>query len=297
MSTIAFSVVSPEPCNPVIATDSKILGHWRLQEALGRGRWTTVYRAAPVELPSDQPGDYAIKVASGRDDRRARWLLQAEAAAGSLVSHPHVVPVLAWQHEGPRPYLVMPYLPGVTLRRQLEAGGPIPARFTAWWVRQVAEGVAALHAAGWLHGDIKPDNVIINTAGHATVIDLGFVQPIDGASGAGGLMGTPAYAAPERLAKHPTCSPASDVYSLGCMAYEMLTGEPLRAPHKRLDHRRQLKQAGWNDSTVTSFFGPLLDAMLAEHPASRPSLATVIDDLCGWELEILARELSADASQ
>ncbi len=290
MSTVPFSVVAPEPGTPVISSGSTTLGHWRLQEVLGRGRWTTVYRAAPVELPFDQPGDYAIKVASGQDDRRARWLLQVEAAAGSRVSHRHVVPVLAWQHEGARPYLVMPYLPGVTLRRQIDTGGPIPPRFVAWWIRQVAEGVAALHAAGWLHGDIKPENVMINAAGHATVIDLGFVQPIDVARGSGGLMGTPAYAAPERLGKHPTCSPASDVYSLGRMACEMLTGQPPGASPRGVAHRRQLEQAGWSDPTVVNFFGPLLDAMLAECPASRPSLTTVIDDLCGWELETLARE-------
>ncbi len=221
MTTLAsvFEISSPPSPMPFAADEPRSVGHWQLQAVLWRGRWTTVYRATPGELDRDCPGDYAVKIARVSGDELASRILKTEATVGSSVFHPHLVPVLAWQTDLPRPYLVLPFLPGSSLRRQLESGCGLRPRLVIWWLRQTAEAVTALHEAGWLHGDIKPENVMVSPSGHATLIDLGFVRPFDSAEGRKELMGTPAYAAPERLSRQPRVLPQSDVYSLGVMAY------------------------------------------------------------------------------
>ncbi len=294
MTTLAqpFSLLAPPPPIPLGPRQPGTVGPWRLQGVIGRGRRTTVYRAAPLELPLDREGDYAVKLANPNVGSPVRAMLETEAAVGSVISHPHVVPVLAWQTDGPTPYLVMPFLSGITLRRQLEASVTLPLRMAIWWMRQTAEALLALHDAGWIHGDVKPENVMLNQAGHATLIDLGFVRPIDAPTGTAALMGTPAYAAPERLQKAPLCLPASDVYSLGTMAYELLAGKrpELIGSSSRLGNISRKLLNHRTDCPLP--IAELVAAMLRQQPDRRPSLPEIVDVLLGWELETLVRDLT-----
>ena len=100
--------------------------------------------------------------------------------------HPHLIAVLSAQLETAPHYLVMPLLQGATLRTVLAACGPLPTPHALWIVRQIAESLAALHEAGWIHADVKPGNIHVSPSGHATLIDLGFALRRDSAECAPG---------------------------------------------------------------------------------------------------------------
>jgi eukaryotic-like serine/threonine-protein kinase len=162
------------------------------------------------------------------EDFRERFMLEARAMA--LVSHPNVVTIHAFgEHEG-NPYMVMELVEGQTLDHWLVQHGPRPDLDAALRIlNQVCLGVSAIHAAGTVHRDLKPSNILLDDQLRARVSDLGLaVQFRDGAL-IKELVGTPGYIAPEiqfDVSVDGGATPQSDVYSLGCLAFELLTGEP-----------------------------------------------------------------------
>jgi serine/threonine protein kinase len=160
--------------------------------------------------------------------------------------------------------IVMEYLDGQPLSKLLEAG-PLPLAQTAAIARQVALGMAAAHERGIVHGDLKPANVMVTTAGIAKILDFGLAsrqrQAADGSDsdGARGLLGTPGYMSPEQSRGQPI-SPASDVFSLGLILYEMLTGRPVITSTKVLEMVRSIASldAEHYAAAVDSRFSPLL---------------------------------------
>jgi serine/threonine-protein kinase len=204
--------------------------HWELGELAAIGRLNRLYRARPVGSPSHRPFGYAIKMLRPRwhDDPRALGLLRREAAVGRTLSHPHVVTVLAASVRRPPFYVVMPWLSGVTLTTRLANAGSLPLREALWIARQVALGLDALDQAGWMHGDVKPGNILISPEGHATLLDLGFARRVDETNSLVDrcVMGTWTYIAPEMITSALRADIRSDLYSLGVMLYEMLAGQP-----------------------------------------------------------------------
>jgi len=162
------------------------------------------------------------------EDFRERFMLEARAMA--LVSHPNVVTIHAFgEHEG-NPYMVMELVEGQSLDHWLVQYGPRPDLDAALRIlNQVCLGVSAIHAAGTVHRDLKPSNILLDEQLRARVSDLGLaVQFRDGAL-IKELVGTPGYIAPEiqfDVSVDGGATPQSDVYSLGCLAFELLTGEP-----------------------------------------------------------------------
>ncbi len=162
------------------------------------------------------------------EDFRARFMLEGRAMA--LVSHPNVLTIHAFgEHQG-NPYMVMELIEGQTLDRWLTEYGPRPDLDAALRIlNQVCLGVSAIHAAGTLHRDLKPSNILLDDQLRARVSDLGLaVQFQDGAL-IKELVGTPGYIAPEiqfDVTAEGGATPQSDLYSLACMAFELLTGEP-----------------------------------------------------------------------
>jgi len=147
------------------------------------------------------------------------------------LQHPHVVPLLNAGLAGELLWYSMPFVEGESLRARLERGGELPLAEAARLLREVAEALDHAHSQGVVHRDIKPDNVLLS-GGHAVVTDFGVAKAVSESGGGGALtsvgfaLGTPAYMAPEQATADPHTDERADIYALGAMAYEMLTGQP-----------------------------------------------------------------------
>src|SRR5262249_38096252 len=160
-------------------------------------------------------------------EERERFLREAEAVAG--LRHANIVQVHgAGDHEG-RPYFTMEYLEGGSLAQQL-SGTPQPARHAGALLATLAEAVQAAHQGGIVHRDLKPANILLAADGTPKIADFGLARHFDGGPAltlSGTRVGTPSYMAPEQaLGKAGTIGPAADIYALGAVLYEMLTGRP-----------------------------------------------------------------------
>ena len=166
---------------------------------------------------------------------------------------------------------------------------------SVWMVRQVAAALAVLHAKGWLHGDVKPENVLVSPQGHATLIDLGLARRLGSRECQGGevLAGTLAYVAPETFLPAARLSGEADIYSLGALLHELLTGQPMfeEADPTRLAllHLRQappdVREAALD---VPPILARLVMRMLAKEPLRRPAASEVVRHLTRLEIELLA---------
>jgi alkyl hydroperoxide reductase subunit AhpC/tRNA A-37 threonylcarbamoyl transferase component Bud32 len=217
---------------------NSVVGQYRFEAEVGRGSFGAVYRAYDVLLERR----VALKVLRADAGVSADSLLQEARLAAALI-HPHICTVLNVDASDGVPMIVMEYLDGQPLSKLLEAG-PLSLAQAAAIARQVALGMAAAHERGIVHGDLKPANVMVTAAGVAKILDFGLAsrqrqastQVADGseADGPRGLFGTPGYMSPEQSRGQPI-SPASDVFSLGLILYEMLTGRPLIRSTKVLE--------------------------------------------------------------
>jgi eukaryotic-like serine/threonine-protein kinase len=211
-----------------LSTGLPLAERYLLIEQLGSGGMSVVWRGFDDVL--GRP--VAVKVLSTPTaaDPAFRAAIRKEARATARLSHPHITQVYDYGEaalpDGPTvSYVVMELLSGQTIGQRLTAG-PLPWREAVQIAGQVAQALAAAHRRGVVHRDIAPANVMLTATG-AKVLDFG-IAALAGGRGdpdGGGLLGTPAYVAPERLDDAPA-APAADVYALGALLYEMLTGAP-----------------------------------------------------------------------
>ncbi len=257
------------------------VGPYRLAERIGGGGAGVVYRA-------DGPtGPVAVKtLAVGSEvDAVARARFAREAAAMQAISHHALVPVLDHGVDDELgPYLVMPLLVGRSLRVLVAAGGVCPEAALLIGL-EVAEAVAALHAAGVVHRDLKPDNVIIGVDGTVTVIDLGlaFTDGMTRHTETGTVVGSLGYLAPEQLDGGAIGAPC-DVWALAVLLYELVTGtRPFARPRPSEETAAILvgryPRLGAIDRRVEPALDVLVDAGLAADPAARPSAAALVTQL------------------
>jgi serine/threonine protein kinase len=272
---------------------------YQLLRRLGGGPMTAVYSARRIE----NDALCAIKVL--RDDwgdpETGIKLLQREARAGLGVRHPHLVRIRQ-AHVTAAPYfLVMDLLAGESLRRRLRRDFRLPISEAVWIIRQITEALATLHGAGFLHGDLKPDNVRLIDDGTAVLIDLGFThRPGENAAflRAGYVLGTANYLAPEQCDPLPTEDLSSDVFSLGVMFFEILTGRlpyPPGSLHQTFRRHRCDPPADIRRSVANLPAGlvGLIEKLLTHRPEERPRAASVVQQLVKLEIAALTRRRSA----
>jgi serine/threonine protein kinase len=202
------------------------IGHYEVLEILGRGGYGIVFKAFDEVLQRVVALKVLAPVIAATSPARKRFLREARSSA--QIRHENVVQVYAVE-EQPLPYLVMEFIPGETLQSRLDRTGPLEAPEIVRLGRQIAEGLAAAHATGLIHRDIKPGNVLIERGpqGRVKITDFGLARTADDASltQSGVLAGTPMYMAPEQ-AKGETLDHRADLFSLGSVLYTVATGRP-----------------------------------------------------------------------
>ncbi len=198
-----------------------------VEALIGRGGMGAVYRARQRRL--DRTVALKVLVPELADDSAFAQRFLREARAMARMSHPNVVTVHDFGEEAGRYYLVMEYVEGASLRDVIAEGRLAPAQALAV-VGEICAGLAYAHAQGVVHRDIKPENILIDRDGAAKIADFGLAK-LAGSAGAGALtrtsqvMGTPQYMAPEQIVRPLEVDHRADIYSLGVVFYEMLTGE------------------------------------------------------------------------
>ncbi len=197
---------------------------YRVDSVIARGGMSCVYRGMDLRL--DRPIAIKIMDAKLAEDPRFVERFQLEARAAARLHHPGVVAVHDQGIDGSYPYLVMELVSGGTLRDLLNERGPLEPALACAIAEPVLSALATAHAAGLVHRDVKPENVLIGSGGTVKVADFGLVRAISGVSLTSDqvILGTVAYLSPEQVATGRT-EPRSDVYAAGVLLYEMLTGE------------------------------------------------------------------------
>jgi predicted Ser/Thr protein kinase len=212
---------------PEAGTHLKYFGDYELLEEIARGGMGIVWKARQTSLRRDVALKMIRAGALAGPDEVHRFLREAEAAAN--LQHPNIVAIHEVGEHGGQHYFSMDYVAGRDLGT-LVKDGPLSPQAAARYVKIIAEAVHFAHQHGTLHRDLKPQNVLIDAADQPRITDFGlakFMNQDSRMTQSGAVMGTPSYMSPEQAAgRQADIGPASDVYSLGAMLYELLTGRP-----------------------------------------------------------------------
>jgi serine/threonine protein kinase len=262
--------------------DALIAGRYRVGEVIGRGGMGEVHRATDERLGRQVAIKLMVPVprtvaASERFHREARALAR--------IRSPHVVAAYDFGTHGDGYYLAMELVGGNTVADELKRKGLFPPERAEHIVRQAATGLAAIHRLGIVHRDIKPGNLLLSDDGTVKIADFGIANFLHDATttltSTGQIVGTSAYLAPERARGKPA-GPASDVYALGCVLYQLVTGHP---PFMADQPASLMFQHVQSEPVPPSKLRPELDGdvealalwMLAKDPAARPTADQVAE--------------------
>ena len=211
------------------ASEPKVryFGDYELLEEIARGGMGVIYKARQVNLNRTVALKMILAGQLAGDEDVQRFYTEAEAAAN--LDHPGIVPIYeVGEHQGQH-YFSMAFIEGESLADKLK-GGPLPPREAAKYTRKISEAVAYAHGQGVIHRDLKPANVLLDRNNEPKVADFGLAKKVEGNSGltaTGQILGTPSYMPPEQAAgRHSEIGPRSDVYALGAILYELVTGRP-----------------------------------------------------------------------
>jgi hypothetical protein len=256
-------------------TGTRVLGgRYALRGVLGTGGMATVWRAADEVLGRD----VAVKVLSPQFAADPGFLarFEREARHAAALSHPGLVTVFDSGMDGAEPFIVMELVAGRTLRQVLDEQGMMPAGLAVGIAVAVCEALTAAHAAGLVHRDIKPANIMLAADRQVKLLDLGIARA-EGGTRTMAMLGTAAYLSPEQ-AYGGSAGPPSDLYSLGCVLFEMLTGAPPFVADTAVALAyRQVHDDPGPPSARRPGLPPRLDwitaRLLAKDPAARPASA------------------------
>jgi serine/threonine-protein kinase len=236
---------------------------YRLEARIGAGGMSTVYRALDETLQRR----VAIKLMNREvvTDSAQLERFRREARAVAQLSHPHIVGVIDAGEDGRRPYIVFEYVEGETLKERIRRGGRLPIPEAVAYAIEIARALGAAHARHIVHRDVKPQNVLIDEEGSCKVTDFGIARTLDeeGLTADGRVLGTTDYVSPEQALGQPVTG-QSDLYSLGVVLYEMLTGEvPFRGESQVAVAMKHVRE--------------MLPDIQAKRPEVSAALAAVID--------------------
>src|SRR4051812_21005187 len=267
-------------------------GRYRLDAQVGAGGMSTVYRAFDATLERRVAIKLMHRDIAADTDQLERFRREARAVA--QLSHPHIVGVIDAGEEDGRPYIVFEYVEGETLKDRIRRLGRLPIDEAIAYAIEIARALGAAHGRGIVHRDVKPQNVLVDEEGSAKVTDFGIARSIDdsGLTADGRVLGTTDYVSPEQALGHDV-NGQSDIYSLGVVLYEMLTGDvPFHGENQvsvAMKHvREDLPDVSKRRPDVSAGLAAILDRMTAKKLEKRYSDAlTVVADL----EDALAREL------
>jgi serine/threonine protein kinase len=202
-----------------------IAERYEVEELVGTGGMSSVYRARDRLLERL----VALKVLHPHygDDEEYVERFRREARSVAQLSHPHIVTVIDRGEDDGQQFIVFEYIDGENLKQLVARTGPLPARRALEFAIEIADALAFAHEHGLIHRDVKPQNVLVSPEGDAKVTDFGIARSLDvehGVTQTGTVLGTSNYLSPEQASGKPT-TPATDVYSLGVVLYELLTGD------------------------------------------------------------------------
>lgn len=272
------------------------LGHYKILDRIGTGGVGDVYRARDTRLGRTVAIKVVSAVLSGDADRRARFLSEARASAS--LSHPNIAALFEVGEDQNLLYLVFEFVPGETLKAII-GGRPLNPRRAVDFAVQIADALADAHAEGLVHLDLKPDNVIVTPKGNAKILDFGLAKWTAGGAAreraaraaatstpiAGAIVArTVPYLSPEQARGQPV-DHRSDIFSLGTILFEMLTGKlPFTAPVPLALTRQIIQGTAPAPTTISPGLPPELDAIVSKMMARRlearyESAATVAAEL------------------
>ena len=253
-------------------------GRYRLRDLIGRGAMGAVWRARDELLDRDVAvKEVQVPPALGEQERTAlyqRTLREAKTAA--RLNHPGVVTVFDVVEEGGRPWIVMELVRARSLDQVLAQDGPLAVSRAADIGHQLVGALATAHAAGVLHRDVKPSNVLLAPDGRAVLTDFGIAtfEGDERLTQTGMVMGTPAFTPPERIRGDPA-TPASDLWSLGATLYAAVQG---RGPYQERGSAFTTMNAVLHEDAPAApsagQLGPVITALMQKDPAARPDAAT-----------------------
>jgi len=278
--------------------------HYTVDREIDAGGMARVYLAAERHPPRR----VAIKVMNpelSTASFRERFIREVEVT--SKLNHPHIVPILAAEEclfvpDGPDGlcYYVMPYIEGESLRVRLAREQRLPLAEALRLTLEVADALSYAHAHGVVHRDVKPENILLSKDNHAYVADFGIARAVSAAgvrtlTGVGQPVGSPAYMSPEQLAGSRAIDARTDIYSLGCVVYEMLVGQPplLHLAHGSAPGREALEafvRKHGVDHRTARFLKEVIGRALAASPADR---FASVDDFAACLRDVVDRRRSA----
>jgi serine/threonine protein kinase len=250
-----------------------VAGRYEIERPLGHGAMAVVDLARDVELDRSVALKRLAENLSRDEELRARFLREGRLAA--RLAHPNVVRIFDVGEDDERPFIAMEYVDGETLAELVRRRGPLPAHEVAELGVQICRALAAAHEAGLVHRDVKPQNLLLGSNRLLKLGDFGIAFGLGGTrlTMAGTVLGTAAYLAPEQ-ARGEEVTAAADVYGVGAVLYELLTGRPPRTPTSLADLT--------HSTTIAPPVGapPALARIvmrcLAADPAARPASAAAL---------------------
>jgi serine/threonine-protein kinase len=259
-------------------------GRYRLDAQIGAGGMSTVYRAFDATLERRVAIKLMHREIASDSDQLERFRREARSVA--QLSHPHIVGVIDAGEDDGRPYIVFEYVEGETLKDRIRRMGSLPIDEAVAYAIEITRALGAAHARGIVHRDIKPQNVLIDEEGTAKVTDFGIARSLDdaGLTAEGRVLGTTDYVSPEQALGHDV-NGQSDIYSLGVVLYEMLTGDvPFHGENQvsvAMKHvREDLPDIAVRRPEISASLGSVLDRMTDKDLSRRyPDAQTLVTDL------------------